>query len=491
MNNCSTKTILALSLMATSVGVSAHGYVSETNGGIAGSRAALCKFPTSDTQEKNTNCGSVQWEPQSVEGPEGFPENGPADGQIAGAGLVQFSELNEQTSDRWVKRPMTAGAQTFEWTFTANHVTRTWKYYMTKQNWNQNAVLTRDSFDLTPFCELEYNMEKPPLYPQTFSHECVVPEREGYQVILAVWDVGDTAAAFYNVIDVKFEGDAGVVDPTWTQGGQINPTRDLNVGDRVFTRVFDASGENSRLSTSVTIENATQGQANNWTHALATKINQEQANIAAGQLNEKGEFVPAFGSNPVYLKAGSGLKSVEIGYQIETPEPSYELDIQGLASMYTIGDTATELDLNLYAVGDMNVELTVYNHAKEALSNAVVDLKDGDVKSVLMALSKSEKGHHMLVSRIKNTEGELIEQTTSDFHLMEEQTPPPAGDYDFVFPENVKNYTAGTKVLAEDGAIYQCKPFPYSGYCVQWTETATSFAPGVGSDWSMAWDKVK
>ena len=74
MNKCSTKTILALSLMAASAGVSAHGYVSETNGGIAGSRAALCKFPTSDTQEKNTNCGSVQWEPQSVEGPEGFPE---------------------------------------------------------------------------------------------------------------------------------------------------------------------------------------------------------------------------------------------------------------------------------------------------------------------------------------------------------------------------------------------------------------------------------
>jgi chitin-binding protein len=208
-------------------------------------------------------------------------------------------------------------------------------------------------------------------------------------------------------------------------------------------------------------------------------------------LNDKGDFVPAFGSNPVYLKAGSGLKSVEIGYQIETPEPTYELDLQGLEPMYMVGESATELDLTLYAVGNMNVELTVYNHAKEALSNAVVKLNDGETKSVLMTLSKSEEGHHMLVSRIKNTDGELIEQTMSDFHLMEDQTPPPASDYDFVFPENVKNYTAGTKVLAEDGSVYQCKEFPYSGYCVQWTETATNFAPGVGSDWSMAWDKVK
>ncbi|MBD1570342.1 N-acetylglucosamine-binding protein GbpA [Aliivibrio sp. S10_S31] len=492
MNKSSTKTLIALSMMAVSSGVSAHGYVSETNDGIAGSRAALCKFPTSDTQEKNRDCGSVQWEPQSVEGPEGFPEKGPADGQIAGAGLVQFSELNEQTADRWVKRPITAGAQTFEWTFTANHVTRTWKYYMTKQNWNPNAVLTRDSFDLTPFCELEYNMEKPPLYPNTFSHECIVPEREGYQVILAVWDVGDTAAAFYNVIDVKFDGNGGVVDPTWSQGGQINPTRDLNVGDRVFTRVFDASGENASLSTELVIENETQGQANNWTHALATKINKEQQNIGAGQLNDKGEFSPQYGPNPVYLKAGSGLKSVEIGYQLETVEPVYHLDIEGLASEYTIGDSATELDLSLYAAaGDMNVELTVYNHGKEALANTNVTLKDGEAKSVVMALSKSEKGHHMLVSRIKNMDGELIKQDMSDFHLVEEAvTPPPSGDFDFVFPEGVKGYQAGTKVLAEDGNVYQCKEFPYSGYCVQWTDTATNFAPGVGSDWSMAWDKV-
>lgn len=490
MNKCSTKTLLALSLIAASSGVAAHGYVSETNDGIAGSRAALCKYPTSDTQEKNTNCGSVQWEPQSVEGDEGFPESGPADGQIASAGLSQFSELNEQTSDRWVKRPITAGKQTFEWTFRANHVTKTWTYYMTKQNWNQNAVLTRDSFDLTPFCELGYNMNQPPLAPETFSHECVVPEREGYQVILAVWDVGDTSKAFYNVIDVKFNGDGGVVDPTWTQGGQINPTRDLNVGDEVYTRVFDTSGENSALSTRLVIDNATQGQANNWTYALATKINKEQENIGAGQLNDKGEFSPSFGPNPVYLKSGSGLNNVEIGYQIEAPEPSYELNVQGLEPMYTIGEEATELDLTLAATGDMNVELTVYNHAKEALANTVVDMKDGDVEPVVMTLSKSEEGHHMLVSRIKNTEGELIEQTTADFHLMEAQTPPPAGDYEFVFPENVKNYTAGTKVLAEDGAIYQCKPFPYSGYCVQWTETATNFAPGVGSDWAMAWDKI-
>ncbi|OXE28186.1 N-acetylglucosamine-binding protein GbpA, partial [Vibrio parahaemolyticus] len=88
-----------------------------------------CKYPTSDTNERNTNCGAIQYEPQSVEGPDGFPETGPRDGKIASAETALAAALDEQTADRWVKRPIKSGTQTFEWTFTANHVTRDWKYY--------------------------------------------------------------------------------------------------------------------------------------------------------------------------------------------------------------------------------------------------------------------------------------------------------------------------------------------------------------------------
>ncbi len=73
-------------------------------------------------------------------------------------------------------------------------------------------------------------------------------------MILAVWDVGDTAMAFYNVIDVKFDG-SGPIIPDWDQGGQINPTQNLNIGDVIFyTRVFDQSGENASYGTELVIE---------------------------------------------------------------------------------------------------------------------------------------------------------------------------------------------------------------------------------------------
>lgn len=116
-------------------------------------------------------------------------------------------------------------------------------------------------------------------------------------------------------------------------------------------------------------------------------------------------------------------------------------------------------------------------------------MTDGELKSVTLELSEAKAGHHMLVSRIKDHDGNLQDQQTLDFMLVEPQTPPTPGDYDFVFPNGLKEYVAGTKVLASDGAIYQCKPWPYSGYCQQWTSNATQYQPGTGSHWEMAWDK--
>ncbi|WP_339265802.1 lytic polysaccharide monooxygenase [Paenibacillus sp. FSL R5-0470] len=168
-----------------------HGYVE----GPA-SRAALCK------SGQNTDCGPIVYEPQSLEAPKGFPAAGPADGKIASANGA-FPKLDEQSATRWSKVNISAGQNTFTWKLTAAHSTASWKYYITKPDWNPNAALTRDSFDLTPFYSVNYGGVQPPFtYSDTFN----VPERSGYHVILAVWEVADTPNAFYNVIDVNFSG---------------------------------------------------------------------------------------------------------------------------------------------------------------------------------------------------------------------------------------------------------------------------------------------
>ncbi|TVX92928.1 lytic polysaccharide monooxygenase [Paenibacillus agilis] len=175
--------------------VSAHGYVLDPK-----SRTSLCATGV------NTNCGPVQYEPQSLEGPKGFPAAGPSDGKLASAADPRFSAMDEQSATRWSKVNLTGGPTTFAWKKTANHATTNWKYYLTKPNWNQNAALTRDSFNLTPFCTADGGGKQP---PKDFSHSCNVPtDRTGYHVILAVWEIADTPNAFYNVIDVNFGGQA-------------------------------------------------------------------------------------------------------------------------------------------------------------------------------------------------------------------------------------------------------------------------------------------
>ena len=461
----------ALTLLASG-GALAHGYISQPE-----SRNYLCKTGG------NIQCGAIQWEPQSLEAPSGFPAGGPADGQIASAGHPQFGELNAQTSDRWTKRQVQAGPFAIGWTFTANHVTRNWRYYLTKQEWNPNQPLTRDSFDLNPFCVIDGGMVQP---PKQVTHQCTLPARTGHQVILGVWEVGDTANSFYNLIDVQFDG--GTQPPlTWSQGGTIYPSTDLVAGDKAKTRVFDANGERTDLQTVLTIGSAEQGQKNNWAHDLAAKINAEQSQIRAGQQGSDGQFNPVYGQNPVYLKAGSNLQRVEVQLEQQQPPVNDGISVSGLENEYLLDNGKVTLNFTVTAEGDLAVTNTLYDHGGAAKGQTSADIKDSS-QSFTMEVSGLSAGHHQLVIEGKPKAGGAPLQQTMDLMFKD---PASGGDYQYSFPEGLKSYAAGTKVLQpKDGKIYQCKPYPYSGWCTIWTSTATQYEPGVGTNWQDAWTLV-
>ncbi|TVL21181.1 hypothetical protein AYI92_06740 [Shewanella xiamenensis] len=106
-----------------------------------------------------------------------------------------------------------------------------------------------------------------------------------------------------------------------------------------------------------------------------------------------------------------------------------------------------------------------------------------------MALEGLSAGHHQLVIKgSPKAGGEAIQQTL-DMMFKEASS---GGDNWFEFPNSIKSYAAGTKVLQpKNGKVYQCKPFPYSGYCIQWSKSATHYEPGLGSHLQVAWDEVK
>lgn len=179
----------------SSGGAGAHGYTDQPL-----SRQKLCANGTV------TGCGDIQYEPQSVEGPKGFPAAGPADGQICSANHTNFGALNQPKTPSGGAWPTTrvSGGQsyTFRWQFTASHATTDFKYYVTKAGWNQNHALTRADLNTTPFLTIPYNGQRP---PSTLSHSGTLPSGlSGHHVILGVWTIADTANAFYSCADVTF-----------------------------------------------------------------------------------------------------------------------------------------------------------------------------------------------------------------------------------------------------------------------------------------------
>ena len=177
-----------------------HGWVGGSGSDLV-ARAALTS---------NTGLGAVQYEPQSLEGPTGFPAAGPADGHIASAGVARFGELDAQTSTRWVKNSIAPGPHAFGWTYTAPHPADEWRYYITKNGWNPNQPLTRDAFQL--LAVVPHDGSAANTNPV---HTVNVPsDHSGYHVILAVWEIADTANAFYNVIDVDISGGTPPTDVT-------------------------------------------------------------------------------------------------------------------------------------------------------------------------------------------------------------------------------------------------------------------------------------
>jgi len=380
------KYILPLLFLTTSSHVFAenlprHGFID-----YPPSRAFLCSDSGGNL---NKMCGSIQYEPQSIEGPKGFPEAGPADGKIASGGVrSDFNALNEQSSTRWYKTAVKSGANTFSWTLTAAHSTTSWRFFITKQNWDPNKPLVRADFDLKPFCEQFDNGRTP---TGQVKIACDIPEREGYQVILGVWDIADTPNAFYQVIDANITGN-----------GNGNGSDHDHGSDNGNSNDDDNDKKDEQYIT----------------ESKLFKSQKDNGNYISFNLEVKSDASP-----------------------FSTPE--YKWTLPKGAEQVFIADNYTRFIIN----------------KKD-------DIQEDKVRVKVIAGKVSQ----VLIQDI-NVPGLLQES-----------------EYDYIFPDNVAFYAAGTIVYQpKDKKLYECKPFPYSGFCKQWTMNSNQYEPGVGFAWESAW----
>jgi predicted carbohydrate-binding protein with CBM5 and CBM33 domain len=147
----------------------AHGYVSAPP-----SRQALCA--TGAVKD----CGQIQFEPQSVEAPKGQ--------KSCNGGVAQFSVLADE-SRNWPAKAVGKNV-TFTWVMTARHRTSNWEYFI-----GGKKVATVDGGNQQPDAVVTHNID--------------LGAFPGKQTVLAVWNIGDTANAFYSCVDLNVGGGGG------------------------------------------------------------------------------------------------------------------------------------------------------------------------------------------------------------------------------------------------------------------------------------------
>ena len=65
---------------------------------------------------------------------------------------------------------------------------------------------------------------------------------------------------------------------------------------------------------------------------------------------------------------------------------------------------------------------------------------------------------------------------------------PMGTEAEYTYPEGIGSYEEGTVVLGTDGNLYECRPFPNSGWCNQ---SGLYYAPGTGIAWEDAWTLIQ
>ncbi|MHC8356221.1 N-acetylglucosamine-binding protein GbpA [Pseudomonas sp. LB3P81] len=473
---CSSSMIL-LSAMLASQTVSAHGYIE-----VPPSRALLCQ------KGVNANCGGAAYEPQSVgETYKGFPAGeggavlqGPKDGEIASGSNPLFSALDAQSANRWHLTEVKDRNIDFQWEYKAAHPATKHEYFITRNGWDLNKPLERASFESTPFCFFDGGHQLP---VSGTKQNCTIPEdKSGQHVILALWTVGDTDMAFHNMADVNIL--AETLPGGWSSVGGIAPSAQLLIGDKVKARAFSANGVSPDYDVEISIDTAEEGSPNNWSFKLAEKINSTHTLIRAGIRN--GDSIePVRGSNSLYAQKESGVTRYEVQLDMKE-DAAARMSVASQQAEYVLEKGLAKVDFSLISNRKMNVEATLFDENNKPVGSTSAQVDSGT--SSLVIDVRSNPGKHTLTLVGTTLDGRTTRQDTQPTNMTGEGA---GADYDFVFPEGLTEYTAGTKVLQpKTNEVFECKPFPESGFCKQYNPNANGYEPGVGAHWHMAWNKL-
>ncbi|GII82245.1 cellulose-binding protein [Sphaerisporangium siamense] len=181
----SSAVIAAASVVFVATPASAHGYITSPP-----SRQANC------AQGKVSKCGDIIYEPYSVEGPKGQ--------RNCSAGDSRWAPLDDD-SKAWPVAKV-GDSITFQWSLKVPHSTSTWEYYV-----GGTQIASFNDRGRVP--------------GSSVSHTVSLGGRTGRIKLLAIWNIADTAMAFYNCVDLQVGPGGPDPTPTPTPTPTVTPTR--------------------------------------------------------------------------------------------------------------------------------------------------------------------------------------------------------------------------------------------------------------------------
>ncbi|MBL1087685.1 lytic polysaccharide monooxygenase [Streptomyces actinomycinicus] len=125
------------------------------------------------------------------------------DGKLCSAGREKYRGLDLARAD-WPATQVSPGPFTFRFTATAPHRGR-FDLYISKDGYDPSQALKWSDLSPDPIA----SADDPQVVDGAYQFEGELPEREGRQLIYAIWQRSDSAEAFYSCSDVDFGGGSG------------------------------------------------------------------------------------------------------------------------------------------------------------------------------------------------------------------------------------------------------------------------------------------
>ena len=161
-------------------------------------------------------------------------------------------------------------------------------------------------------------------------------------------------------------------------------------------------------------------------------------------------------------------------------EGSSDFTVSAMASEYTIVNGQVSIRFNLTTANPVQITATLEQsgHSHGTTSSQV----NGTSILVLQGSNVTDGSYEVVITGLADGQQPVVQRFP--VALTEESNGGSEGYYPAYAPNT--GYQAGDRV-SNAGGNYECKPWPYSGWC---GGSTSHYAPGTGSAWSDAWIKL-